>query len=343
MEKSYNRTYFISLTAFTVLLFVSILFLGPVSIPATEIFNVISGSGNTDTYIRTIILESRLPMACSALFGGAALSVAGLIMQTLFQNPLAGPSILGISSGASLGVALLTLAGPFLGLSILQTYGYFNIILGAVIGAILIVGVLAAFSASVKNSLALLIIGILISYLCSAIISLLNFFAPAHDVKTYVVWGLGSFSSLSYHNLALFCIITAVLILSSLMIPKYLDAFLLGDRYAGNMGYSIKRTRSILLILSGLLTGIITAFCGPISFIGLVFPHVARLLFRTSSHAVLIPASILFGAIGALICAIISVLPSNSGIIPVNAITPIFGVPIIIYLLIKRKDLPYFN
>ena len=333
-----TRRLFILLTLITILLFAITIGVGPVYIPLEHILGSFTRSNDVPEEYRYIILQARMPYACSAFFCGASLSVAGLMMQTLFRNPLAGPSILGVTSGASLGVALLTLALPA-SLSGSQ----YSLILGSVIGAAGVILLISGLSIYLKNGLVLLIAGIMISYLCSACVSLLNFFAPAEDVKSFVVWGLGSFSGVSSEYLPLFTILTVTLLFSSLLVPKPLDALLLGERYSANMGYSINTTRTIILTVAGLLTAVATAYCGPVGFIGLVTPHVCRIIFRTSSHGVLLPASALTGSAAGLACGICCILPLNSGMIPVNAITPIFGVPVIFYLLLKRNKLPYFN
>jgi iron complex transport system permease protein len=323
-----------------------ILCVGAVDIPIKDVLAALTG-GETKRTWRYIILEARLPMAMTAMFAGAALSSAGLMMQTTFRNPLAGPSIMGVSSGASLGVALLSLAFPSLISAIADSHmafvGLSAVVFAATVGAMAVVALLVAFSSFMKNALTLLIVGIMFSYFSSAVISLLNFFAPAEDVKSFAVWGMGSYMGVTNDSLPMLAGVSIVLLLLSILMAKSLNALLLGERYAANMGYSVKRVRASLLLVSGLLTAIVTAFCGPVGFIGLIVPHLARMVMRTSNHFILLPSSMLIGAILSMLCALITVLPSGFGVIPINAVTPIFGVPMIIYLLLAGKKLAYFN
>ncbi len=317
------------------------IFIGSVEIPFEEIVKVLFGEETSKPTWSYIILQSRVPLAITALLSGAALSIAGLLLQTTFQNPLAGPSVLGVSTGASMGVAIVMLGlGSILNSSANQ---YIGSIFGALAGAGVIILILLAFSTTIKNSLMLLIIGILISHLSSSMISLLNFFSEAEEIKSYVIWGLGSFNGVTTSQLPVFTIIIIGGLICSITLIKPLNALLLGERYAQNMGYSIRKIRSTLLIISGILTAIVTAFCGPIAFIGLIVPHIARLLLNSSNHTYLIPATMLIGGTTALFCTLLSVLPASFGIIPINAITPIIGVPIIIYVILNRKRLNYFN
>ena len=322
-------------------LFAACLVFGSVDIPLSDVFGSLTGGEVSRATSRVIVLETRLPMACTAMLSGAALSIAGLLMQTTFDNPLAGPSILGVSTGSSLGVAIVMLA---LGGSIGGVMGSsLSALIGALLGAGVIMLVLLAFSSIVKNSVMLLIIGIMVSHLASSAISLLNFFSTQEGVHSYVIWGLGNFSGVTLERLPIFAALVIVSLLLSMMLVKPLNALLLGARYAENLGVNIRGTRNRLLVLSGVLTAVVTAFCGPIGFIGLIVPHIARLSLRSSNHIVLLPATALAGAVVALLCTLISVVPSASGIIPINAITPIIGVPIIIYIIVNRKRIPYFN
>jgi len=335
-------TLLISLTAIAGM--IGILCVGAVEIPVDEVWAAISGYGEVSPTRKFIVMQSRLPMGITALLCGASLSVAGLIMQTTFENPLAGPSVLGVSSGASLGVALFTLAATVIHLPILSGLsGTIASIVGSLAGAAGVIIALLAFSRMMHGNLSLLIAGIMISYLTSSIISLLNFFAPAEGVKQFVMWGLGNFGGVTLQMLGLLSPFLTLLLVASVAFAKPLNALLTGERYASNMGYDIRHLRTWLLAISGILTALVTAFCGPIGFIGLVVPHLSRILYRTSNHNILIPATMLCGAALTLVCALISVLPLSAGVIPVNAITPLFGVPIIIYLLLHRDRLPYFN
>ena len=329
--------------AMLIMLIVANLLIGSVDIDPLEVWQIVTGRGHENHVWEIIILNTRLPMIATAALSGAALSVSGLLLQTAFNNPLAGPSILGVSTGASFGVAVVMLAsGSALWLT--QSVGtYMTILIGALAGAALVLIVLLVFSTMVHSSTMLLIIGILVSYLTSSAVSLLNFFATEEGVHSYVIWGLGNFSGVTPSQLPFFAFfIIATLALSTTLV-KPLNALLLGTRYAENLGVNTKRTRNSLLIITGILTAGVTAFCGPISFIGLVVPHIARLVLNTSNHNRLLPATMLAGATVALLCTLISVLPQQVGVIPINAITPIIGVPIIIYIIINRKNIQYFN
>ena len=333
------------LLAAMIVLAVANLLTGAVPIPVREVLSILSGNESENYAWQVIVLEARLPMICTAAFSGAALAVAGLLLQTAFNNPLAGPSILGISTGASLGVAVVMLSlGGFLS-TVFGTVagGYVSILTGAFLGAAVILIALLVFSSVVKSTTMLLIVGIMVSYLASSAISLLNFFSTESGVHSYVIWGLGNFSGVSSAQLPVFiAIIAAALVWAALMV-KPLNAMLLGARYAENLGVNMRRVRNELLIITGVLTAVVTAFCGPIGFIGLVVPHIARLLLSTSNHNYLLPATVLAGADIALLCTLISVMPTSVGMIPINAITPVIGVPIIIYIILNRKKIQYFN
>ena len=329
--------------AMLIMLIVANLLIGSVDIEPLAVWQIVTGRGHENHVWEIIILNTRMPMIATAALSGAALSVSGLLLQTAFNNPLAGPSILGVSTGASFGVAVVMLAsGSALWLT--QSVGtYMTILIGALAGAALVLIVLLVFSTMVHSSTMLLIIGILVSYLTSSAVSLLNFFATEEGVHSYVIWGLGNFSGVTPSQLPFFAFfIIATLALSTTLV-KPLNALLLGTRYAENLGVNTKQTRNSLLIITGILTAGVTAFCGPISFIGLVVPHIARLVLNTSNHNRLLPATMLAGATVALLCTLISVLPQQVGVIPINAITPIIGVPIIIYIIINRKNIQYFN
>lgn len=329
--------------AMLIMLIVANLLIGSVDIDPLAVWQIVTGRGHENHVWEIIILNTRMPMIATAALSGAALSVSGLLLQTAFNNPLAGPSILGVSTGASFGVAVVMLAsGSALWLT--QSVGtYMTVLIGALAGAALVLIVLLVFSTMVHSSTMLLIIGILVSYITSSAVSLLNFFATEEGVHSYVIWGLGNFSGVTPSQLPFFAFfIIATLALSTTLV-KPLNALLLGTRYAENLGVNTKRTRNSLLIITGILTAGVTAFCGPISFIGLVVPHIARLVLNTSNHNRLLPATMLAGATVALLCTLISVLPQQVGVIPINAITPIIGVPIIIYIIINRKNIQYFN
>jgi len=328
-----------------IILIIANLMIGSVDIAPSAVWNIVIGNGHENPAWETIVLHTRIPMIITATLSGAALSVSGLLLQTAFSNPLAGPSILGVSTGASFGVAVVMLAtGSAIGSMLSETVGfYMAILLGALIGAGIVLIVLLIFSSLVQSATLLLIVGILVSYLASSAVSLLNFFATEEGVHSYVIWGLGNFSGVSPAQLPFFSIVIIISLAASILLVKPLNAMLLGTRYAENLGVNTRRMRNLLLLITGMLTATVTAFCGPVGFIGLVVPHIARLLLNTSNHNRLIPATILSGATVALLCTFISVLPKQYGIIPINAITPIIGVPIIVFIIINRNKIQYFN
>lgn len=334
-----------------IILFFANLAWGSVNIPWQDVGAIISGSQTDETY-RYILLESRLPAAIAALLSGAALATSGLLLQTAFRNPLAGPDVFGISSGAGLAVAIVMLAfggnialGDFMGADFLRNgatagvgvSGFLAILIAAFVGAMLVMAVITFFSAIVRSHTVLLIIGLMVGYLASSAISLLNFFSTAEGVKSYMVWGMGSFGNVSAAQVLWFIPLALIALIASLLLVKPLNAMLLGDQYAENLGFNIRRLRIILLLITGFLTAVVTAFCGPIAFIGLATPHIARLLIGTENHRRLLPVTMLLGSVLALLCNLFCTLPSGGGIIPLNAVTPLFGAPVIIYVLVKRR------
>lgn len=332
----------VGLTILTILLWVCNLFIGSVDIPTAEVVNALTGQPCEKESWRYIIVESRIPQAITALLAGCSLAVAGLLLQTTFNNPLAGPSILGIDTGAALGVAVVMLTGGSLVASA-GFSGFLATIFGAFIGALTVLAVILFFSTFVRNNLMLLIIGMMVGYLTSSLISLLNFFASANQVHAYTMWGMGNLSGVSLQQLPGYTVASICGLIIAFMLSKPLNAMLLGTRYAENLGVNISLTRNLLLLATGLLTATTTAFCGPITFIGLSVPHIARLLLRSSNHNTLLPVTMLCGAIVLLLCNIISTLPGNNGIIPINAVTPLIGAPVIIYVIVNQKKINYFN
>lgn len=321
-------------------LMAGVIFCGSVALDAGDVagalWRLLCGEAGND--ISDLIVGGvRLPMVLTALLAGVGLSVSGLLLQTTFNNPLAGPSILGISTGASLGVAVVMLAfGGWLGSGI----GYYaGILTGAFAGAAIVMLGLLAFSLVVRGNAMLLIVGILIGYLASSAISLLNFFSTQQGVHSYVIWGMGSFGGLTWGRVGALAVPTVLLTGCALLMVKPLNALLLGRQYAESMGVDVRRTRNVLLVVSGALAAVVTAFCGPVGFLGLVMPHVARMLTGTSNHRVLLPAAALAGGAGALLCAWLSVVCGGGQVIPVNAITPIISVPVIVYVIINRKKI----
>lgn len=339
---SYSTRLIITLVVLTAILWVCNLFIGSVSIPAEEVVNVLTGHPCERESWRYIIIESRIPQAITALLAGCSLAVAGLLLQTTFNNPLAGPSILGIDTGASLGVAIVMLAGGTL-LTSSPISGFIATIVGAFVGAASVLAIILFFSTFVRNNLMLLIIGMMVGYLTSSIISLLNFFASANQVHAYTMWGMGNLGGVSLQQLPWYTAASVCGLLIAFLLSKPLNAMLLGTRYAENLGVNISATRNMLLLATGLLTATTTAFCGPVTFIGLSVPHIARLLLRSSNHNTLLPVTMLCGAVVLLLCNMLSVIPGNNGIIPINAVTPLIGAPVIIYVIVNQKKIHYFN
>ena len=318
---------------------------GAVSIPLESVIDILLGKDVGRPAWQNIILQSRFPQAVTALLAGASLATSGLLLQTLFRNPLAGPSILGISDGANLGVAAIMLyfGGTLSMVTELPISGYLAVIIAAFAGAACILGLIIWFSAKVKSNVMLLITGIMIGYIASSAIALLNFFATAEGVQSYMIWGLGNFGGVSLQQMPAFALVTIVGLFGSLLLIKPLNALLLGERYAENLGVNIRRVRNWLLIITGLLTAVTTAFCGPVAFIGLAVPHVARMILGTANHNSLLPVTILSGGAVALLCNLICVLPGEAGIIPLNAVTPIIGAPVIIYVILSQRKPQQFN
>lgn len=328
---------FISISVLTALLFVLNLYVGSVTIPADVVTDILLGKGEPDSPINFIVIGSRLPQALTALLAGAALTVAGLLLQTAFRNPLAGPSILGVTSGASLGVAIVML---FLGGTIstagISITGYTAILTGAFIGSIVIMILLLLFSVWLKNDLMLLITGIMVGYLTSSVITLLNSFTTAEGAFGYTLWGMGSFNGVSMQQLPVLSITVAVGLVITILLAKPLNVILLGENYARNLGVNMILVRNGLLLATGLLTAVITAFCGPVSFIGLAVPHIVRMIFRVSDHRLIIPACILTGAAVGLLCNLLCILPADT-MLPLNGVTPLIGVPVILYVIFKER------
>lgn len=328
----------IAISALIVLLFIANLFWGAVDIPCSAVFDVLTGKEVERASWNYIILQSRLPQAITALLCGGSLAVSGLMLQTAFANPLAGPSILGISSGASLGVAIVMLAGGGTISAVGVTLsGFVSVLIGGFIGSMFIMAIILGLSTFIRSNLMLLITGIMIGYITSSAISLLNYISTEEGVHSYVIWGMGNFSGVSLRQLPFFATICLIGLAMSVMLIKPLNALLMGNQYAENLGINIRLTRNLLLIATGLLTAVTTAFCGPIAFLGLAVPHVARMILHTENHNTLLPVTILCGAAAALLCNLICVLPGEKGIIPLNVVTPLLGAPVIIYVILKQR------
>ena len=336
MNKGYISC--IMLGIMVLLFFVVSLLIGSVSIPVSETFRILIGEESVKPSWQYIVIESRLPQAVTAMLCGASLAVCGLILQTAFRNPLAGPRLFGVNSCAGLGVALVMLFfGGSVSAGTVSIGGFMAVLLAAFAGAMGVMALIFFFSTLVRSHVMLLIVGIMIGYMAGSAISLLNFFATDEGVKSYMVWGMGSFGGVSLKMLPTFSVITLITLAVSLALVKPLNALVLGDRYAENLGVNIIRVRNWLLLVTGVLTAVITAFCGPVAFIGLAVPHIARLVLGTDNHRVLLPATILTGSAVALLCNILTVLPGEGGIIPLNAITPLIGAPVVIYVILSRR------
>lgn len=338
------RIFLLSAAALTLILILANLAWGSVKIPLDAVIDICLGQEVEKESWSFIVVESRLPQALTALLAGASLAIAGLLLQTAFNNPLAGPSILGVNSGAGLGVAvvMLLLGGSISGNGFMLS-GTLAMLAGAMAGAIVVLGVIIGFASMVKSNLMLLIIGIMVGYITSSAISLLNFFSTTEGVFSYTIWGLGDFSGISTGQMPFFATATLVGLFGALLLIKPLNALLLGERYAANLGVNVRLTRVGLLLCTGWLTAVVTAYCGPISFIGLAVPHIARLLLQSSDHRWVVPATMLTGSIVALLCNLLCVLPDDLGIIPLNAVTPLFGAPVIIYVIVNQRKIQYFN
>ena len=313
------------------------LLLGSVAIPFRAVWNILTGGEGDPVAWQNIILKSRLPQALTALVAGAGLSISGLQMQTIFRNPLAGPSVLGISSGASLGVAFVVLLSGQLGgvaLSRLGFIGEVALSIAAIVGALSVMGLIVLASRKVAGSVTLLIIGVMIGYIANAVIGVLKFFSVE---EAYVIWGLGSFARVSGNQMMLFVTIMAVIIPLSFLLIKPLNLLMLGDGYARNLGLNINRARVWVITCAGVLTAIVTAYCGPIIFLGLAVPHLCRAIFQTSDHRVLMPASMLVGASLALLCNLIARLPGFEGALPVNSVTALVGAPVVASGLFRKR------
>lgn len=332
--------YMLLIMASIFLFFFLNLVLGSVSIPLRAVWNILWGTGNESVIWQNIIWKSRVPQALTALVAGAGLSVSGLQMQTVFRNPLAGPSVLGISSGASMGVAFVVLLSGSLGgvaLSKLGFMGEIALTIAAIAGSLCIMALIVFVSQKVRGNVTLLIIGVMIGYIANAVIGVLKFFSVEEDIRAYVIWGLGSFARVSGDQMTLFICIMVVLLPLSFLLVKTLNLLLLGDAYARNLGLNIKRARLLVITCSGVLVAIVTAYCGPIIFLGLAVPHLCRGMFRTSDHRILMPASLLAGASLALVCNLIARMPGFEGALPVNSVTALVGAPVVMSVLFNKR------
>ncbi|RRD00284.1 iron ABC transporter permease [Prevotella sp. OH937_COT-195] len=338
--KNKSLPYFVLMTLVIAALFFLNLLLGTVHIPVSDVWRILAGDEGEPVVWQNIILKSRLPQALTAMVAGAGLAIGGLQMQTVFHNPLAGPSVLGISNGASLGVGFMVLASGSIGgvaMSSLGIAGNAALSIGAIIGSLSVMSLIVYVAQRVKGNVTLLIIGVMIGYVATAIIGVLKYFAAEEDIRAYVVWGLGSFSRVSAGQVWLFVALMAVLIPLSMLLVKTMNLLLLGEDYARNLGLNIRRARLSVIGCSGVLVAIVTAYCGPIMFLGLAVPHLCRSIWRTADHRVLMPAAMLTGSALALACCIIARMPGFEGALPINSVTALVGAPIVAMVLFKRK------
>ncbi len=338
-NKSYKKV-FAGITVFMFICFIANISLGSVFIPWIDTLSSLVGGPVEKESWRHIIVDYRLPKALTAVIVGSGLGVSGLLMQTLFRNPLAGPFVLGISSGSTLGVALLILGSTFTGAA-LSTFliSKWGLVIAASLGSVLVLFAVMLMSIKVRDTMAILIIGLMFGSITSAIVSVLSYFAPADQLQQYVFWGFGSLGNLSWIDVLIFFGISILGMLLSVASIKPLNTLLLGENYARSLGLNIKTSRFTIIIATGLLAGSSTAFAGPIAFIGLAVPHLTRQLFHTSNHKTLIPAVILIGSIIMLICDSIAQLPSSEYTLPINAITSLIGAPVVIWLLVRKRKM----
>ena len=321
-------------------LFVLNLLLGTVRIPVGNVVSILFGGDGGSEVWKNIIISSRVPQALTATVAGAGLAVSGLQMQTVFRNPLAGPSVLGISNGASLGVAFVVLLSGSLGGVALSRLGYLGsaaMTVAAIAGSLAVMSLILYVAQKVKGNVTLLIIGVMVGYLANAIIGVLRFFSSEEDIRAFVVWGFGSFARVSGDQMLLFVTIMLVLLPLSVLLSKSMNLLLLGDEYAANLGLNLRRSRTLVIVSSGVFVAIVTAYCGPIMFIGFAVPHLCRVIFRTSDHRTLMPGTMAVGAGLALLCNLIARMPGFEGALPVNSVTALVGAPVIAYVLFRKN------
>ena len=339
IQKSYTKQ-FITLSFGLVMVVLVSISLGSVSIPIDEIIAVLLGNESSKSSWATIILHFRLPKAITAMLVGSGLSIAGLLMQTLFKNPLAGPFVLGISSGASLGVAILILgASIFGGVITTVSFSSWGLAIASSLGAAMVLFAVLLTAHKVRNTMSILIIGLMFGTVTSAIISVFTFFSDAEKIQQFVFWGFGNLGNLSWNEILVFFTIYVIAIINLIRIIKPLNSLLIGENYSKSLGVNIKKNRTIILVITSLLTGVTTAFAGPIAFIGLAVPHITKLVFKTSDHTILLPAVAIMGAIILLVCDMVAQLPTSEFTLPINAVTSLIGAPIVIWLLLRKKKI----
>ena len=337
-NQTYRFQFLMLILVLVISFFVNISF-GSVNIPFRSIFSSLFGRIENSTW-EVIITDFRLPKAITAILVGSGLGISGLLMQTLFRNPLAGPFVLGISSGASLGVALVILgSGLFGGAFAASLTTKWSIVIAASLGSFLVLLAVLAVSSKVRDTMAILIIGLMFGSITAAVVSVLSYFSSAEQLQQYIFWGFGSLSNLSWNELLIFLGIYLIGLLLSILSIKGLNSLLLSDNYAKSLGLNLKQNRLFIIIATSLIAGTITAFAGPIAFIGLAIPHLTRQIFITSNHKILLPAVCLFGAIIMLVCDSIAQIPGSDYILPINAITALVGAPVVIWLLVRQRKM----
>jgi iron complex transport system permease protein len=337
MNNQRHSVWFVLLSILVLVLFFADILIGSVSISLNEIIQVFTGQLPTDTPQSIIILQSRLPKALTAILAGCALPVAGLLMQTFFRNPVAGPDILGVSAGSSLLVALVMLTvGTWFSMDVFSNVG---IILAAIVGAMLVLFIILGVAARVRDSVTLLIFGLMFGMAISAVVGVLQYYSSQGALKLFIMWTFGSLSGVTWSQLYILAVIVIIGLLLAVTQIKALNLLLLGEQYATSLGLNIRKSKIFIILTTGLLTGAITAFCGPIAFIGIAVPHLARMIFKVNSHAIILPASVLLGICILLICDIVAQTPGNDGVLPINAITAFMGAPFIIYIIWKNQHL----
>ncbi|NAS11694.1 FecCD family ABC transporter permease [Poritiphilus flavus] len=343
MEK--ERSYTFSFVLLLLLLLCSLgvnISLGSVNIPLKDTINALIGGDVQSESWRYIIWNYRIPKAVTAILIGSGLSLSGLLMQTLFRNPLAGPFVLGISAGASLGAALLIMGSSvFSGLISYNIANDVSLAIASSIGSFVVLLAVVVVASKVRDTMALLIIGLMFGSITAAIVTVLSYFTGAEKLQQFIFWSFGSVGNLSWAQISLLLGLILIGVILSILTIKPLNAFLLGENYARSMGVAIQRSRYIIIIATGLLAGTITAFAGPIAFIGLAVPHLTRQIFDTTNHRILLPAVLLYGAIILLLCDTLAQLPSTSYILPINAITSLVGAPVVIWLLIRKRKMMF--
>ena len=334
------RLQFAGLSLVLIAVFLVNLSVGSVSIPLKEIFSAFIGKGASKETWQYILIDYRLPKAITAMLTGGGLAISGLLMQTLFRNPLAGPFVLGLSSGASLGVAVLILGastfGGFFGTMLLSQW---SLVIASALGSFLVLLVVLAITFRIKDTMAILIIGLMFGSVTTAVVSVLSYFSNAEQLQQYVFWSFGSLGNQSWQGVLILGICFLAGLALSVFSSKSLNALLLGENYAISMGLHIKRTTFIIILATSILAGSITAFVGPIAFVGLAVPHLVRQFYKTSNHLVLLPAVLLCGSLLMLICDTVAQLPFSEFTLPINAITSLIGAPVVIWLLVRKRKL----